>query len=148
MLWPSSVLRTDLINRNVSHVVAPFRQVGRWIDAGEGVELLDEVCLIVVAAFISNRCPLHLLGLFNGVKDLVELDDARETFRSQAHHSFKLRDQVLLSDTNLIGEIANSEELRRVLQFINCKRDRSVRFETSFYLLKKECFKPQQFSFW
>jgi hypothetical protein len=61
------------------------REVFGRIDAGEGAEVVDEVCLIEIAAIESDIGPANGTARRDAAKDRLEAANAAEELRGQAN---------------------------------------------------------------
>ena len=67
----------------VGIALAALREIGRRVEAGKGLKVLDEMCLIVVAASQSDIHPLDTLLFPEATQNFLKALDATELLGRQ-----------------------------------------------------------------
>jgi hypothetical protein len=90
------------------------REVFGRIDAGEGAEVVDEVCLIEIAAIESDIRPANGTARRDAAKDRLEAANAAEELRGQANVMLEEFDEAAGAEASFGDDFGDVGRLRGV----------------------------------
>ena len=98
------VTRGYLDDGDVVEVWGGGGEVGGGGHAGEGLEVVDEMGLVVVAAIERDLCPIDLPGAVYRVEGLLEAAHAAEGFRRESDLLAKDFDEAARAEADFLSE--------------------------------------------
>ena len=107
------VTRGYLDDGNVIQVGRGGGEVGGGGHAGEGLEVVDEMGLVVVAAIECDLCPIDLPGAMYRVEGLLEAAHAAEGFRRESDLLAKELDETARAEADFFRECSDGGDVRR-----------------------------------
>src|SRR5947209_19530675 len=93
------------------------REVGRRVNASEGLEVVDEMRLIEVATTQRNVCPINLRRRVDETQDLLKTAHAAEQLRRQTDLFAKDLDEAPRAQARLIRHVRDRTRVSLALQF-------------------------------
>ena len=93
-----------LTNRHIVGVFAFHFQELFWCEPRKFFEIIYEMGLVIIAAFVGNACPVRLSVGFNFLDGFLKTNDLQKCFWSIAYMLFENFDKVFLGIANLFGK--------------------------------------------
>jgi len=78
-------------------------EIGRWVEAGKRLKVVDEMRLVVVTAGQRDVHPINTLLFPEAAQNLLKASDAAELLGRQSDFVAKHLNEVPLTEADLIG---------------------------------------------
>src|SRR5262245_4371399 len=131
---------TSLAQRNMVEMLTPLRDIGRRIEAGEGAEVMDEMCLVEIPTGQSDVNPVDPLPPTDTAHYLLEALDAAKQLGRQSNFFAKNLDEPPLAKADALREVREWVRMRRAQQLLQRKGDGGVVCQGPDCLRQKELF--------
>src|SRR5262245_59955033 len=129
---------TSLAQRNMVEMLTPLRDIGRRIEAGEGAEVMDEMCLVEIPTGQSDVDPVDPLPPTDAAHYLLEAPDAAKQLGRQSNFFAKNLDEPPLAQAASLREVRERVRMRRTLQLLQRKGDGGMVCQGSGCMRRKE----------
>jgi len=117
---------TSVAERNVIEPLARVSYIGHRIEAGEGLKIVNEMCLVIITTGQSDIDPVDSPTFPDEAQHALEAADAAELFGRQPDFVTKNLYEPPLTDSDLPHHLSDLARMRNTLECAQPESDGGV----------------------